>query len=238
MGDCELHLHEVNPRALEHLVLTHDRFTAEVYHRLLIPEVLDVARVLYLDCDTVVLGRLDELFEIDLGDTPVAAVRDAVVRRNAVLGMSPEAPYLNSGVLVMDLERWRSEGLAEQVMDFICSNPDAIRFVDQCGINAVLDGRWMPLDADYNRQVGVLTPRTFGGPCREHPNTRIVHFAGDQKPWLLAERPPWRRAYWRHRNATPFRAMLPDGIRPHSIARLGWRTLVGGVRAVKRWRAG
>lgn len=233
-GGGELHLHQIEAGLHSGLVISHERFTPEVYLRLQIPEVLRLGQALYLDCDVIVLGPIDELFDLDLGDAPVAAVRDSVVRRNAALGMSPESPYLNSGVLVMNLERWRADRISQRVVDYTRDHPDTIAFVDQCGINAVLDGGWMPLETRYNRQVGVLTPRWFGGPDPDHPDTRIIHFAGDSKPWRFIEHPPWKRAYWRHRNATPFRRLLPEGVRPGAIPRLGWRALIIMGRALKR----
>ena len=47
--------------------------------RLLLPELLpQLGRTIYLDCDTVVLSSLTEIWERDLGDAIVGAVRDAV----------------------------------------------------------------------------------------------------------------------------------------------------------------
>lgn len=44
----------------------------------LIPDILKEDKVLYLDSDIIVIGDLTSLFETDLGDSPVAAVRDGL----------------------------------------------------------------------------------------------------------------------------------------------------------------
>src|SRR6478735_4704229 len=86
----------------------------------LVPDHLE--RVLYLDTDLIVRRPLTELWTSDLDDAPVAAIRDAYlpwVFRNATiawrhLGLSPEAPFFNSGVMLVSLERWRDRSIGRR----------------------------------------------------------------------------------------------------------------------------
>jgi len=63
-----------------HLPMAHLSYAA--YFRFFIPEVVEEEKVLYLDSDIIVDGDLTDLFEIDLGDSPLAAVRDDLQRTN------------------------------------------------------------------------------------------------------------------------------------------------------------
>ena len=231
----ELHLKHVTPESLSELgSVAEERFTLNAYHRLLAPALVDANRALYLDSDLVVLGPLDELFELPLGETPLAAVPDASVNRWRELGMTEGSPYLNSGVLIMNLRVWRALRLTEQIWEFAVSQPQVIKFADQCAINAVLDGNWIPLEARWNRQIALAPQRWFGGPDPAWPNTRIVHFAGNSKPWLIAEHPPWKSDYLRHRKATPFSYRWSEDLGLKSVARWFWRLWLHAYRAIPR----
>ena len=56
----------------------HKRTTNIVYARLMFDELLPktVERLIYLDCDMYVRGRIEELYDMDMEGYPIAAVRD------------------------------------------------------------------------------------------------------------------------------------------------------------------
>ena len=72
----------------------------------------DEPRVLYLDCDVLVVQDLTTLWSVELDDDHLfAAVTDPSYSRSDAdlerLGLPPGAPHFNSGVMLMDLERMR-----------------------------------------------------------------------------------------------------------------------------------
>ena len=92
--------------------------TSTTYHRLLLPRLVprEVTRAIWLDCDLLVTTDLVRLWETDLGGCHLLAVRDPVVplvssrygiRRWRELGIAPDAPYFNAGVMLLDVDRWR-----------------------------------------------------------------------------------------------------------------------------------
>ena len=93
---------------------TTDRFPKEMYYRIFAAKYLpeDVDRVLYLDPDIIVNGSLLELYEMPLGDNFFAASsHNGIMMRlfnGARLGLKRGCPYVNSGVLLINLEKTTS----------------------------------------------------------------------------------------------------------------------------------
>lgn len=123
--------------------------------RLFLPELLDVSvdRLLYLDADTIVDGRLDELTEISMGDYPAAMALDSLVRlHKRWLGFSPKEPYFNSGVILFQMERWRREKCSEKIVEHVKTVRAHYPSPDQDLLNVVCRGRIMTLPPKYNFQ--------------------------------------------------------------------------------------
>ena len=92
--------------------------------RFLIPDLLPlgVNKVLYLDCDIVVIDNLSELSDIDVGGKSVLAARDSIgwvgnpdggLSNYRELGIPSDAKYFNSGVLLLNVKKWRERGTSE-----------------------------------------------------------------------------------------------------------------------------
>ncbi len=190
----------IRPRSirLNRLLIT-ERFGAVAYYRLLIPEILPLAarKAIYLDADTVVLEDIGKLWDIDLRGHPLGAVEDPYIPRVSKgllnyrkLGIAPSAKYFNSGVLLMDLDCWRVEGIAERVITYAESNRRYLRFPDQDALNAVLAERWLPLSPRWNAVLNALWFRhskANGAARRELREVirrpSVLHFLAGPKPW-------------------------------------------------------
>ncbi|MEM9354987.1 MAG: glycosyltransferase family 8 protein [Pseudomonadota bacterium] len=171
-----------------------------VYYRLfvgsLLPECRD--RTLYLDCDTVVLDRLDRLFDFDLGDSIIGAVDDAVPWVGEKLGVTP---YFNSGMMLIDLHMWRKERIEEAALRFIDTEAHRIYCPDQDVLNAILDGKWKQLPNIYNFQTGHCDAHAQGRP---EINPAIAHFVTGNKPWLKRSKHPFKPEFWDVLRRTPY----------------------------------
>ena len=83
---------------------------------------LEVERCLFLDVDMVVVDNLNELYNISLNPNAIiAAVEDVIscLPRKDTLGLSETDPYINSGVMVCDIARWREEENNHPIFDFV-----------------------------------------------------------------------------------------------------------------------
>jgi lipopolysaccharide biosynthesis glycosyltransferase len=199
------------------------------YFRLAIGELLPsaVARVIYFDCDVIVKGEIGPIWHADLGRHAVAAALDPLtVDGEAVrqrLGFEPGKPYLNSGVMVIDLARWRSREIGQQALAFCLAEPERLTYWDQCAINHVLDGAFKPLDARWNFQSGMLAwDDDFGctaDSVRAARAAAIIHFTTGAKPWHYRCRHPLAELYWLHLRHTAWRDYRPPDRTPLNVVR-------------------
>jgi Glycosyl transferase family 8 len=148
----------------------------------------DYKRILYVDCDIfLATTQLHALFDLDMGPYAIGAVRDGgeILRRETSvwqdykrsLGLASVAPYLNAGVLLIDLQKFDRHSIGERALRYIEDGGELGGLYDQSALNAVLKGDWLELSPLWNWQFasrGALT-RSFA--------PHIVHFIGGSKPW-------------------------------------------------------
>ena len=155
------------------------------YFRLLAPFIFNENRIIYLDTDTIVTGDITPLMTLPLEGQIVGAVQDWLPEiKDAVinwrqLGVDGEIPYFNSGVLVIDLKKWRNEKISEQTLR-ICSENKEYLVVDnkwcqheQYGLNVAINGKWFQLSSIWNHFT------ELPGNIDE---IKILHFVGQGKP--------------------------------------------------------
>lgn len=195
-----------------------DHFQASNYFRLFVEHLAEEDKVLYLDADLLVLGEVESLFEIDLEGMYVAAVENPGFGRHAKLKMKSTSGYFNSGVMLINVAMWRKHQIFNRVVEFVKENPKVIQYVDQCGLNAIIDGEWKKLPPKYNLQSLFFGEgkeqflQVFeGNEMQEALNQpSIVHYTGYFKPWNYGVQHPYRKTYWDYRNRTPFKSYLSD----------------------------
>lgn len=154
----------------------------------------DLHRVIYLDADTVVLGDLSELIEEDLGGQAIGAVLNEVggdrswqLKDTAVYSDhgAPAPGYFNSGVLLLDMDRWRAEGVTERIDELYGRYGAQLRTHDQDVLNIVFAGAWHEIPEKWNKLVEHSRHGRFGNGRLDYLTEPdgIVHFIGDVKPW-------------------------------------------------------
>lgn len=193
LNDLRLHRFD-GPNPFAHRKLRKRRSHAS-YLCLMLPELLpNYRRILYLDCDILPNGPVGEVLAADLHGQALGAVRDVQQWRTpgrrpaefARLGLL-KVPYLNSGVMLFDTERWRAEGLTQACVG-AARDPDLAKgYVrnDQSAVNLALQGRWTELSPVWNWQWTEST-RYFA----DDAGARLIHFIGQKKPWRTATLPP------------------------------------------------
>jgi|GEM_PF-1006975 len=175
--------------------------TVAVYARLAAVEMAHplASRTLYLDADTLTVGPLDELVSHDLDGCVVGAVADPEISFVSTsrgvshwreLGLERTLGYFNSGVLLIDNERWQEADVESRTLRMAAAWPaGAISYGDQGPLNAVLARQWQPLEGCWNTRVGLwFTLRLGSRVVARHGvhdlrTARILHFAGSPKPW-------------------------------------------------------
>ncbi|GIG63164.1 general stress protein A [Longispora fulva] len=175
-----------------------------VYLRLQLADLLaDEDHVLYVDCDTLVLGDLVPLLARRITD-PLAAVLDAQNPRIGhgialpgwqELGIERGREYFNSGVMLLNLPASREANLFGRAWQFLDQHPNAGRFWDQCALNWAAADNWIRLPYRWNtfalstlaRQSGFVHYAEEFCPLADllaaEETASILHFAGSLKPW-------------------------------------------------------
>lgn len=138
-----------------------DRFTIQslghTYARMILGEIIpgDVKRIISLDSDTMVLGKLDDLWHTDLKGHPIAGVDDCMGRVALVKTqhLKPDAVHCNAGMYLVDLETWRKEDWTGQFYRYIKGLFDrhiALGGYEEEVITKVVGERMMVLEPKYN----------------------------------------------------------------------------------------
>ena len=192
------------------------------------------SRAIYMDADMVVTEDLSPLWEMRLA-TPVGAVLDAHIvwmaspsmwRPWKEEGLEPLTPYLNTGLMLMDLNQWCKEKLTERTLDFL--EKYELPCVDQDALNLALRGKFDQLHPRYNsmpyhhlkmlRYLDTVESDAVIGEAIAHPAVIHYHRSFFGKPWTHGCTHPGV-SLWRS---------LANEVQP------GWRKqfdLVGSARA-------
>ena len=128
------------------------KITATTYFRLFLPDIMpeEVERVLYIDCDTLVLDDLSELYNKHLINTCGNVAEPTAPLMKRKVGLKPQDTYVNAGVMLIDLKRWREDGIDKKFISYIEEMDGNISFEDQGVINHVLKGKIDILPVRYN----------------------------------------------------------------------------------------
>lgn len=247
-------------------LLTSEHVNAVTYLRLLLPETLPatVARVIYLDADLLVRRDLANLWDEPQAGYAVLAAGDVAapfldarlalptfercsyhlaahtpIANYRELGLPPDAPYFNGGVLVVDLAQWRRERLGEQMIECLRQHRRHVQWWDQYALNVVLAGKWRALDPRWNQGAHIYVyPNWRSSPFDRETFVRlqaepwIVHFCSPSKPWHYFCRHPMTRDFRRCLARTEWQNWRP--VRPENYLRLWWDFRYQALR--KQWK--
>ena len=170
------------------------RYPQEMYYRIFAAKYLPshIKRVLYLDPDMVINGPLEDLYQTPLDGWLFAAASHlgrffSAVNRSR-LDMEKGSLYINSGVMLFNLERLRREQDEAAVFQYIQTHRDKLLLPDQDIISSLYEGSILPLDPfvyNMTEKLFALRPRSEAwlnlNWVREH--TVIIHYCGRNKPW-------------------------------------------------------
>lgn len=177
---------KINDTSLKNLKLSH-HFKIANYYRLFIP-FLPIDFGLYLDADTIINGSLEKLYQSDLKNNIIGAVKESVIYDFSLLNLPLNPGYFNSGVMLCNIDKWRQNDVSNQVIEFVKTYPDKIMYVDQCGLNYILKNKWLPLESKFNFQLNVKHQHII--------SPLIIHYNGHRKPWQLIYFNGYRLNYW------------------------------------------
>jgi lipopolysaccharide biosynthesis glycosyltransferase len=157
------------------------KMSEAAYYRIISFDLIPEKRVIYLDADTIVLSDIKELFNFNLQESTIGAVEDYV------LGLFDKKDYFNSGVLIVDLEKWKKEQYSTKVVNYIKANNGKLVYPDQDALNEILKDNWIKLR--FNRQKIIYELNEIDLGIKKSllkeliNNPSIIHYTGLTKPW-------------------------------------------------------
>lgn len=191
---------------------------ARLFMSKILPESVD--KILYMDGDTIVRGSLKELWELDLkGKTLGMSIEPTANRqRKKELGLKTRY-YYNSGVLLVDLNRWRQIRAEELMVDFYRKKNGNLFAADQDIINGALKDEICPILPKYNFcniyyqyqywfLCKLLKPLEYFSESQfvdSLNNPIIVHFLGEERPWRRWNTHKYRDDYKKYLGMTPWK---------------------------------
>lgn len=189
--NADIIFYKVNDSKLDGQKITWSKYGwYRIFASELLPKTVD--KLLYLDCDTIVVGNISDLFDIPNSDWSLAAVPDYMTIQPKLyerIGYNAEEGYFCSGVLLMNLDYFRKYNLPKVILEYAINNPNQIHFPDQDALNCVCcdSKRFLPI------KYGILDPfyrdssfiSAFKDEIAESLiDPRIIHFAGCA-PWIF-----------------------------------------------------
>jgi lipopolysaccharide biosynthesis glycosyltransferase len=195
-------------------------FSRAMYGRLLLPDIIDAIKVLYLDCDILIKADISDLWKIDISEYYAGAVIDPCLSGMGGYYIFPPGgriissckPYFNSGVLLLNLEKCRQDNLMDQALRFVDENSERLDFPDQDALNVVMQGKWLPLDPCWNVQSAIFDMcynekhrgKLLQDFIKAVKNPAIVHYTEAVKPWHYECLLPYVEEYYNYLAMTPW----------------------------------
>lgn len=149
-----IHVHQLPEQFFSRLPST-ELFSKAIYYRLLAPYLLqDKATVLYLDADMVCLNAFTDFYNSRTSSEEIAHVVSEGEKQAPALaaniGLPPGTNYFNSGMLLINVQRWLQEKISAQVLSVLESRGHTFKYMDQDALNIVLAGHVKFVEKKYN----------------------------------------------------------------------------------------
>lgn len=194
------------------------------YARLLIPDlIISKNRVIYLDCDTLVVGEIMDLGRIDMQGKPIGLAYDCCQNRyKKFISLNENEEYFNTGVMILDINQWKEKRCIERIIDHISHVRSEYPLVDQDFINVVLHGDIYRLDMKNNylsqyflysynglKKVYDLNESYFYTQDEYVDSSQavVLHFCGQTfiRPWFLNSKHPAKKIYDHYYHLSPWK---------------------------------
>ena len=215
--NCIVIFYDVNTNLLKDCPINpqiHSRSIAK-YFRILIPTIIDdkIEKILYLDCDIIVVKDLSDFFKIDLGENAVGVVYDQKpfeIENFNRLKIDKETGYFNSGVIMINNKVWREKSYSKQLFELIEKEKSNLKWEDQDALNMMFSNNKLLYSLEYNLQNDMLyidnkiywKDREQLNQAINHPS--IIHFCGN-KPWNKSCKHPYKQLWLSYLYDTPWK---------------------------------
>lgn len=193
---------KLNP-AIVDAPVSYSHISSIAFARLLIPTLIPEERVLYLDSDLVVNASLHDLFHCNMHNYCLAAIPDNWNPHN-----------FNSGVLLIDNQKLQRQKQLPKKLLQKAMGPKITH--DQEILNDYFGQNYLHLPDTYNACISLelfmenlpseqdhAALHQFYKRMNDAKPFKIVHYAGDNKPWRLTSTTRLRKLWWQYSSLEP-----------------------------------
>lgn len=187
-------------------VALRDYYSVSIYFRLFIPTLFpEYNKAIYLDSDIVLNRDIADLYNEFIGDNYVGAILDETVWSNKdfifyttqSLGIT-EKQYFNSGVLLMNLKKFRDNDIENDFYSWINNKKLATVAPDQDYLNIICKNKVKYLAPGWNKM-----------PLSDMADDKIylIHYNMFMKPWKY-ENVKFDKFFWQTAEKTSYLNLL------------------------------
>ena len=177
--------------------------TISTYYRFLIGDLFpDIDKILYLDADIIANKDVKQLYDIDLQEYIIGAVKDRgnteyinKLKENVNINYSHN--YFNAGVLLIDLKKWREKFVTKKLFEIEKEYRGNLLCNDQDVLNKYFENNYLVLETKYNawfysdKNVILRHYYSIPKPWEIRPKLCIFKFNDYKKFWFYLKKTPF-----------------------------------------------
>ena len=160
-----------------------DYYSIETYYRFFIANMFpQYDKVLYCDCDVIVLGDIAELYNHNIDNYLVGACPEEVMTEVKIFGDYVEQAldvdcekYFNAGVMLMNLDGFRKENIEEKFFDMLQKYTFRVT-QDEDYLNVLCKGKVKLFHLGWNKTA-------FKNEKFNDKDLKLIHYKIHWKPW-------------------------------------------------------
>lgn len=194
---------DLNDLAEQNLAINYR--SKSTYCRLFFTQLLpsDIDKIIWIDCDTLIINSIYELYKINIDNYAIAAVIDAAASFKRLHIFRCSDTYYNAGILSINLKYWRDNSVYERMLAEMRYRKGNSIDEDQSFLNCVLKGEIKTISPRFNwmhqfykavddylgylKISGYKKCETYSSEEFANAFSKIIviHFAGDttSRPW-------------------------------------------------------
>lgn len=208
LKNCEITFHLIKNKVFDDHKKKKNNPVSTLWTTIL-PEIIKLDRLIYLNTESVVNSSLKELWQTELGDNFIAAVEDSRGKKYSKrLRLNPWSKFFSPGVMVLNCVKCREENISKKAQGvFIRSNKSE---PEDIILNRLFEGKVKFVDLKWNLQYCPIwvfdvcyNPDDY---IQAIKSPAIVNYVGDFKPWKkgLGCLNPKQQDYLKYRQMTSY----------------------------------
>lgn len=195
------------------------------FSRLMLSQLLplNIDRVLYLDCDTIVRKNVLDFYNQSFDGKIVCGVLDCISKQHRTrIGLDEKAIYINAGMMLIDFQAWQKNAMDQKIEETINKYSGHVPYADQGIANISLQGEIKLVHPRYNC-MSIFTAFSFDHLLKYRKpsycdsradieeaknNPAIVHFVTlfcTSRPWFKNSKGPFFDEWKHYKQLSPWK---------------------------------